>query len=273
MASDLAPLRLPRTPAAAPESARARAVEVGVRLRPIALVVLAVGAPIALAAGLLPLRGTIPSATVALGLAVLVSIVAAVGTRFTAVIAAVSAALSFDGFFTEPYGSLSISRAGDIETTALLLFGGLVVGQLSARNREHRRRVSQSRDTLTRIQDIAEMLAAGVDAQEIVAAIAVELQEMLHLSDCWFDASYPTPIGPVIERNGDVSWGRIWWGFDTLGLPGKEITVRVDHQHRHIGRFVLVAEPGTRVSHQQLLAAVTLADQAGTALGAERASA
>jgi hypothetical protein len=96
---------------------------------------------------------------------------------------------------------------------------------------------------------------------------------MLHLSDCWFDASFPATIGPVIERNGDVSWGRIWWGFDTLGLPGKQITVRVDHQHRHIGRFVLVAEPGTRVSHQQLLAAVTLADQAGTALGAERVSA
>ena len=243
------------------------------RLRPIALVVLAVGAPIALAAGLLPLRGDIPSATVALGLAVLVSIVAALGTRFTAAIAAVSAALSFDGFFTEPYGSLSISRPGDIETTVLLLVGGLVVGQLSARNREHRRRLSQSRDTLARIQTIAEMLASGMDAPEVVNAIALELQDMLHLRECWFDASFPTAIGPVIERNGDVSWGRIWWGFDTLGLPGKEITVRVEHQHRHIGRFVLVAEPGTRVSHQQLLAAVTLADQAGTALGAERVSA
>lgn len=273
MATDRAPLRLPPTSTPAPEPLWTRAVGVGVRLRPFALVLLAVGAPLGLAAVLLPLRASIPSATVALGLAVLVSILAAVGTRFTAAIAAVSAALSFDGFFTEPYGSLTISRAGDIETTVLLLVGGLVVGQISARNREHRRRISQSRDTLTRIQDIAEMLAAGLDAHEIVAAIAVELQEMLHLRDCWFDATFPNQPGPVIERNGDVSWGRIWWGFDTLGLPGKEITVRVEHQHRRIGRFVLVAEPGTRVSHQQLLAAVTLADQAGTALGAVRASA
>jgi hypothetical protein len=243
------------------------------RLRPVALIVLAAGAPVALAASLLPLRGDIPSATVALGLAVLVSLLAAIGTRFTAAIAAVSAALSFDGFFTEPYGSLTISRPGDIETTALLLVGGLIVGQLSARNRVHRRRVSQSADNLARIQNIAELLASGEAAHDVVAAVVVELQEMLRLRSCRFDASLPAKAGPEIERNGDVSWGRIWWGFDTLGLPGKEITLRVEHQHQVLGRFVLLAEPGMRVSHQQLLAAITLADQAGTALGVEAAAA
>ena len=90
---------------------------------------------------------------------------------------------------------------------------------------------------------------------------------MLGLRSCWFDASFPDAVGPMIERNGDVSWGRIWWGFDTLGLPGKEISLGVENQHHRLGRFVLVADPGTRVSQQQLLAAVTLADQAGTALG------
>ena len=35
---------------------------------------------------------------------------------------------------------------------------------------------------------------------------------------------------------------------------------------RRLGRFVLVAEAGTKVRHDQLLAAVTLADQAGAAL-------
>ena len=227
----------------------------------------AVAAPVALALSLLPLRGQIPSATVALGLAVLVSAVAAIGSRLPAAIAAVSAALSFDGFYTQPYGSVSISNAGDIETTVLLLVGGLIVGQLSARNREHRRRVSQSGDNLSRIQAIAEMLASGVPANDVVAAIATELQDMLGLRSCWFDASFPDAVGPMIERNGDVSWGRIWWGFDTLGLPGKEISLGVENQHHRLGRFVLVADPGTRVSQQQLLAAVTLADQAGTALG------
>jgi K+-sensing histidine kinase KdpD len=269
MAPEVAPIQLPRASEPTEVSVWNRALAIGTRIQPIAFVVVAIAAPVALALSLLPLRGQIPSATVALGLAVLVSAVAAIGSRLPAAVAAVSAALSFDGFYTQPYGSVSISNPGDVETTVLLLVGGLIVGQLSARNREHRRRISQSGDNLSRIQAISEMLASGAPATEVVAAIAGELQEMLGLRTCWFDTSFPDAVGPMIERNGDVSWGRIWWGFDTLGLPGKPISLGVENQHHRLGRFVLLADPGTRVSQQQLLAAVTLADQAGTALGLE----
>ena len=53
MATDRAPLRLPPTSTPAPEPLWTRAVGVGVRLRPFALVLLAVGAPLGLAAVLL----------------------------------------------------------------------------------------------------------------------------------------------------------------------------------------------------------------------------
>lgn len=269
MAPEVAPIPFRGASRPSDETAWTRALAIARQSQPIAFVAIAVAAPIALALSLLPLRGQIPSATVALGLAVLVSAVAAIGSRLPAAIAAVSAALSFDSFYTQPYGSVSISNPGDVETTVLLLVGGLIVGQLSARNREHRRRISQSGDNLSRIQAIAEMLASGAPANDVVAAIAAELEDMMGLRSCWFDASFPDAVGPMIERNGDVSWGRIWWGFDTLGLPGKEISLGVENQHHRLGRFVLVADPGTRVSQQQLLAAVTLADQAGTALGLE----
>jgi K+-sensing histidine kinase KdpD len=269
MAPEVTPIQLPLASKPRDETFWTRALAIGTRSQPIVLVLIAVAAPVALALSVLPLRGQTPSATVALALAVLVSAVAAIGGRLPAAIAAVSAALSFDALYTKPYGSVSISNAGDVETTLLLLVGGLIVGQLSARNREHRRRVSQSGDTLSRIQTIAEMLATGTPANAVVAAIARELQDMLGLRSCWFDPSFPDAVGPMIERNGEVSWGRIWWGFDTLGLPGKQISLGVENQHRLLGRFVLVADPGTRVSQQQLLAAVTLADQAGTALGVE----
>src|ERR1700688_2950847 len=136
MAREVTPILLPVAHAPKDESIWARVLAIGSRSQPVALVAIAAAAPVALAVRLLPLRGQIPSATVALGLAVLVSALAAIGGRLPAVIAAVSAALSFDGFFTRPYGSISISSAGDVETTALLLVGGLIVGQLSARNRE-----------------------------------------------------------------------------------------------------------------------------------------
>ncbi len=238
------------------------------RVRPVVVLVAAAAVPVAFALALLPFRGQAPAAVVALGFAVLVSLLAATGTRLSALIAAVSAALCYDIVFTQPYGSLTISHPQDIETTALLLVGGLIVGQLSARNRSHRTLTVQQRADLAHVQAIAELMAAGAEPHEVVEAVADELRSLLGLRECWFDTSRSERPGPTIDRNGNVSWGRIWWGVDTLGLPGKEITIEVEHDVRRLGRYVLVAEAGTKVWRDQLLAAVTLADQAGAALGA-----
>jgi len=237
------------------------------RLRLTVVTAAAVLVPAGVAAALIPLRGDVADATVALGLAIVVSLVAAVGNRLTALIAALSAALAFDDLFTRPYGSLSISSAQDIETTALLLVGGLIVGQLSARNREHRRAAAQTNNDLERIQAIAEMVASGAGGTEVVSAVAVELQRLLSLRKAWFETTFTDEPGPVIEHDGEVSWGRFWWGVSSLGLPGKKITLAVEHQQHRVGRYVLLAEPGARVTREQLLAAVTLADQAGIAIG------
>jgi K+-sensing histidine kinase KdpD len=236
-------------------------------LRPVLVLVAAVVAPVALALAFIPFRNQVPAATVALGFAVLVSLLAATGTRLSALIAAVSAALCYDVAFTQPYGSLEITHPQDIATTGLLLVGGLIVGQLSARNRSHRTLAVQQREDLAHVQAIAELMAAGAAPEEVVEAVAEELRSLLGLRECWFDTSRPERPSPTIDRNGNVSWGRIWWGVDTLGLPGKEITVEVEHDVRRLGRYVLVAEAGTKVRRDQLLAAVTLADQAGAALG------
>lgn len=245
-----------------------RSLTVAAGIPPVAVVVAAVVAPVVLALALLPVRGQAPAATVALGFAVLVSLLAATGTRLSALIAAVSAAVCYDVGFTQPYGSLAISHPQDIETTALLLVGGLIVGQLSARNRRNRGLVVQQSDDLAHIQAIAELMAAGAEPDDVVDAVAQELRDLLGLRDCRFETSRPDRPGPTIDRNGNVSWGRLWWGVETLGLPGKEISIEVEHDQRRLGRYVLVAEPGSRVRRHQLLAAVTLADQAGAALGA-----
>ena len=84
-----------------------------------------------------------------------------IGTRVSALIAAVSAAACYNVAFTQPYGSFTISHPQDIETTALLLVGGLIVGQLSARNRRNRALVVQQSADLAHIQSIAELMAAG----------------------------------------------------------------------------------------------------------------
>jgi Domain of unknown function (DUF4118) len=255
-------------PDIAPRDWWTRTLEVVSRARPLIAAIVSVAAPVMLTVGLLPFRAQVPTATVALGLAVLVSLLAAVGTRFTAMVAALSAAVCFDVAFAPPYGPFAISHPQDIETTALLLVGGLIVGQLSARNRRNRGLVVQTSADLASVQAIAEMMSAGAEANQVVAAVAVELQALLGLRMCWFDTSWPERPGPTIDPNGNVSWGRLWWGFDTLGLPGKEITIEVAHDQRRLGRYVLVAEAGTKVRRDQLRTAITLADQAAATLGA-----
>jgi hypothetical protein len=86
------------------------------------------------------------------------------------------------------------------------------------------------------------------------------------LRSCRFDHAFADKPRPFIERNGAVSWGSLRWGFDTMGLPTKEVTLVVEHQGLPLGRYVLVAEPGTRVTEDQLIATVALADQVGSAL-------
>ncbi len=249
----------------APADVWSRGIGVVARLLPLLLVAGAVVVPIAVSLAVLPFRGNVAPATVALGLAIVVSLVAAIGTRTTAVVAAVSAALCFDILFTKPYGSFSISSAPDVETAVLLLIGGLIVGQLSARNRSNRGLAVQGSLDLGRIQGIAELMASGATPDEVVAAVGGELQSLLGLRSARFETSFPAKPGPTIERNGGISWGRFWWGVRTLGLPGKEISLVVESQQRRRGRYVLLAEPGAKVSRAQLLAAVTLADQAGAA--------
>lgn len=256
-----------------PDDAAPGGPPLAVRLRQLLEVFAAVVVPVGVGAGLAPFRSNISPATAALGMAVAVSLVAALSTRLGGVVAAASAALSFDFFFTKPYGSLSISSAQEIETAILMLVGGLIVGQLSARNRTNKELVVQTNDDFSRIQSIAELMASGATSFEVVAAVGDELTGLLGLRSCRFERSFPDGPAPTIERNGDVSWGRFWWGFRTLGLPGKEVTLVVEHQRRHLGRYVLVAVPGSPVTREQLVAAVTLADQAGAALGLEATAA
>ena len=99
-------------------------------------------APLALAALLVPFRGSFPNTDAALALILVVVAVAANGYRLAGILAAVSAAAWFDFFLTQPYERFAITRRADIETTILLLVIGVAVteiavwGRRAARGRE-----------------------------------------------------------------------------------------------------------------------------------------
>jgi Domain of unknown function (DUF4118) len=231
-----------------------------------ALVLLAaVLAPVAVAAAVLPWRGVLLNANVALVLVVVVVAVAATGHRLAAAVSAVSAGGCFDFFYTRPYGSFAITNRNDVETTGLLLVVGLVVGELAARSRRSRTSAAQGRSDVNRIFSVSQMVAAGTPAETITAAVAEDLTEMLFLRSCRFDRQLGSRNLPRLERDGEVNLGGVRWEADTMGLPG-EMTLLVEHRGTTVGRFVLVPTPAKPVSLERRVVAVALADQVGAAL-------
>jgi hypothetical protein len=228
--------------------------------------------PLAAAVILVPLRSSWSNTNVALLLVVVVVAVSALGSRVAGVVAAVSAAAWFDFFFTVPYYRFTIRGSADITTAVLLLVTGLAVSQLAARARHLKVVTITDAGYLTRIHDAAAMSAAARSPDAIVDYIRDQLVDLLGLETARFE--YGSLLGhpPRLEQDGSVIAGRIPWDVDAGGLPREEIELRTFGNGRYYGRFMLRARPDSRPSLQARLVAVTLADQAGRALGGTTAT-
>ncbi len=234
-----------------------------------AVMVAAVGAPVAVAAALTPLRGHLDDADGALLLVVVIVAVASSGRRLAAAVAAVSAALSFDFFLTRPYESLRISRTADLVTGLLLLVVGLAVGELAARRRKARREADEGDDELDRLHDLAEMLAAGEESHLVLMVAASDLRALLTLRDCWFTRQETGPIKACVTADGGVAVGRETWPTADFGLPTKQVHLAVRGNGRVLGYFVLSPTTGFPVPRERLLTAVSIADLAGASLATD----
>lgn len=223
--------------------------------------------PAAVALALVPARGHVAPPTVALILVlVVVTIAGATGRRAAALLAALSAGLSFDYFHTRPYGSLSIRRGEDIQTAALLLVTALVVGELAAWGRRHRDTAVDAADQLSRLAAIAHLVEGTAASRTIVPATAVELTELLRLADCRFDRSPPPRPTATIHDNGEIVHVGRTWPAERVGLPGPEVDLPVRHGGETSGHFRLTPTAGAPVSLQRRRTAVILAALIGATL-------
>jgi K+-sensing histidine kinase KdpD len=230
--------------------------------------VLAVALPVALAAGMVPFRTDIANANVALILAAAVVLVASLGRRSAAFVAAVSAMVWFDFFHTRPYESFRINSGDDLLTACVLLAVGLFVGELAVRNRQHRTAASDSSNDIARIHSVAELVAQGESADYLIMIVGNELRDLLSLRDCRFEAQPGSKPIARIERNGAVVIGELRWGVHSMGFPGKEVELPIIGHGLVLGRYVLVPTPAEPVSFDKRIVAVALADQVGAALAA-----
>ncbi len=228
---------------------------------------LAVLAPPAAAAVLVPFRSDITNTALALVMVAVVVVVVSPGRRVAALVAGISAGLWFDFFLTRPFESFDISRSADIQTTVLLFVVAVGVGELAARDRQHRTDSTSGSEGLAALESVSELVAAGTAGKPVIDAVRDALVPLLHLESCHFDASASAVTVPFIERPGYVSYSVYRWDAAAEGLPPSPVTLPVRSGGRLLGRFVLEGPAlPVPIDDQRLLTAVVLADLAGLAL-------
>jgi len=227
----------------------------------------ALAVPLATAAILLPFRASWSNTNVALLLVVVVVAVAAIGNRVAGALAAVLAFVWFDFFFTLPYYRFTIRNSSDVTTAVLLLVTGLAVSQLAARARRLRVLAITDAGYLSQIHQTAELSRTETSPFAVVDLVKKQLTELLELEGCRFE--YGSLVGhpPRLEPDGTVTRGHRRWDVGQFGLPAEEVELRSFGNGRYYGRFMLTPKPESAPSLQARLVAVTLADQAGRALG------
>ncbi|HLH58804.1 MAG TPA: DUF4118 domain-containing protein [Streptosporangiaceae bacterium] len=233
-----------------------------------AAVAAALAAPIAAAAILLPWRASWANSNVALLLVVVVVAVAVLGNRLAGVLAAAGAAVWFDFFFTLPYERFTIRGSQDITTFVLLLIAGVAVSQLAARARRLRVIAITDAGYLAQIHQSAALAQKAASPYAVVEHIRGQLIALLDLQDCRFEYGALLGHPTRLEDDGTVRGRYGGWPVDEAGLPPEEIELRASAGGQYFGRYMMTPKPGTRASLQARLAAVTLADLAGQALGA-----
>jgi len=231
--------------------------------------VAALAAPLGAAVILLPFRASWSNTNVALLLVVVVVVgVAAAGNRVAGGLAAVSAAVWFDFFFTVPYERFAIHNSSDVTTAVLLLVVGLAVSQLAAWARRLHLTAITDAGYLTLIRQTAS-LAQQANSPDVVAGhVREQLIGLLDLEGCRFEPGSPPAHPARLAPDGSVMMGEYRWDIEQWGLPAGPVELRVYGAGQDYGRFMLKPKPGSQPSLQARLVAVTLADQAGRAFGA-----
>jgi K+-sensing histidine kinase KdpD len=223
----------------------------------------AAAVPLALCAAIGTAPDSVPDASAAVALVVVIVAASATGIRAAGVCAAVSSAVWFDFFLTQPYRSLAIDSAEDVEVALLLLVVGFAVTELALWGQRQRADLGRQRGYLDGVMATAESVAQDAGASTVTGAVADRIREVLDLDRCEFVASGTVPAGPLLERDGTVTRGGTSLDIDRGGLPiDSVIVLPVRNGTAARGYFQLTAASHVaRPTRDQRRVAVLLADQ------------
>jgi K+-sensing histidine kinase KdpD len=227
--------------------------------------------PLVLCAILSAWRQSVTAATAVLVLVAVVVAAAATGDRLAGVIAALSSAVWFDFFLTEPYLRLTINDANDVEATVLLLVIGTLVTEVALWGRRQQSRASRRAGYLDGLLGTAELVLAPTDSvDELVEQIGARMTGVLGVARCRFvpGASYDARMA-VMDHDGIVTRLGRTLDVERHGLPTDDETVLLVRRNGDVvGHFLITsAADVARPSLEQRRVAVLMADQVASLLG------
>jgi Domain of unknown function (DUF4118) len=223
--------------------------------------------PLLAAAVLALVRAQVPNTDAALVIVVVVVAVASTGDRLAGTLAAVSSAAWFDFFLTEPYYRFVITRRDDLQTALLLLLVGLAVTEIGVRSARHRLAATEEASFVALINSVAAQAASCGPTDEFLNRVATELVGLLGLRAARYERlRLPGSQHPVLQRDGQLTWGEVVWSVPAMGFPAEPIELPLRADGRRFGQFVLTPEPGTPLPKERLVVAGVLADQAAAAV-------
>ena len=226
--------------------------------------------PTGVAAAFVPIRTSFSPVGAALTLVVVIEVMAILGRRLGGIVATLSAALWFDFFLTTPYERFTISHRLDLETTISLLVVGLVVTELAAQSRRHRR-VATEESAYVTLLAVASARAAGAGTHEqLISSAAQDLAGVLTLRSCRFESDVSGPPFAQIHADGSVVHVGVLWPADELGLPGPRAEIPCVWRGSPLGRFVLTPTPGLALTRERRVVAVALVNVVAGSLHDQR---
>jgi hypothetical protein len=212
-----------------------------------------------------PLRRTIGLENATIVYLLIVVIAAAYGGRAAGLVAALTAALSYDYFLTTPYNQLVIDTLAQIVTVMLLFATGVVASLAGRARRRSSVEARQQTDALT--------LAATGDADR---AAADGLYQLLDADRVTITRTGPTgeavvaevgradePVDPHdlphLDQHGGLPRGFGLWHGGRPPRPSRGATVDLVRGHDHVGELVVVMEQGRPLPPTARLTLATVA--------------
>lgn len=226
----------------------------------IAMFGLAAVAPILVASALIPLRNMIAAPTAALVMVLPVVGVALIVPRTASLIAAITAALAFDVLLTEPYYSITIDAADDVEAAIVLGLIGVIVATIVFRELDTRSRSESRGREITALEQTVRALSAP-DPDHLVEVVTGQLTNLLDLRTCDWSPGFHGRVGKLLARDGSIE------DWKEPGLPDL-VEVPVIHRGNEFGRLLLRDPTDRPVSNEERSTVLALADL--LALGLER---